>query len=225
MSRLSKLSLALFLLCAVSAAACPLLPEQLQTAAGAMFVAFLACGGCLLSLEKSGASPRRLALIAAFTALSVCSRVVFAVTPGFKPVSALVILCGLHFGAGAGMATGALTALLSNLYFGQGPWTPFQMAGWGLIGLLAGLLAPLLQKNKWWVSLFGAVAGVLFSLVVDVWSALFAGDGFSLARYGTAVLSSLPFTGLYAASNAVFLFFLHEPFARKLTRIRQKYGL
>lgn len=131
MSRLSKLSLALFLLCAVSAAACPLLPEQLQTAAGAMFVAFLACGGCLLSLEKSGASPRRLALIAAFTALSVCSRVVFAVTPGFKPVSALVILCGLHFGAGAGMATGALTALLSNLYFGQGPWTPFQMAGWG----------------------------------------------------------------------------------------------
>ncbi len=225
MSPLRKIAAALFILCALAAVGCVLLPENLLTAAGALLVAFVTCGACLVSLEKSGASPRRLALIAAFTALSVCMRLLFAVTPGFKPVSALVILCALHFGAGAGMATGALTALISNVYFGQGPWTPFQMAGWGLIGLLAGLCAPLMQKRKWLLCLFGALAGVAYSLVVDVWSALFAGDGFSFARYGAAIAASLPFTALYAASNAVFLFVLHEPFARKLMRIRIKYGL
>src|SRR5690625_7953059 len=78
-------------------------------------------------------------VFAVLIALSSISRVLFAPIPVFKPVSAIVILTAIYFGAEAGFLVGALTALLSNIYFGQGPWTPFQMFAWGIIGLIAGL--------------------------------------------------------------------------------------
>ena len=88
-------------------------------------------------------------LTAAMTALSVSGRFLFAMLPGFKPVTAIIIITALYFGAQAGFMTGALTALISNIYFGQGSWTPFQMLAWGIVGLLGGILSGYLKKNKW----------------------------------------------------------------------------
>lgn len=89
---------------------------------------------------------QKIALIAVMTAMSVAGRFVFAALPGFKPVTAVVVLCGMYLGADAGFICGALSALISNCYFGQGPWTPFQMLVWGIIGLVAGLSGKQLQK-------------------------------------------------------------------------------
>ena len=100
-----------------------------------------------MRFEKSSLDVKRLVLIAALVALSVVGRMAFAAVPGFKPVAALVIITAVHFGGEAGFMVGALSALLSNFYFGQGPWTPFQMFSWGIVGLIAGLLAPVLKKH------------------------------------------------------------------------------
>ena len=80
--------------------------------------------------------------IAVMAALGVVGRTVFAIVPlpNFKPVSAIVIMTGVVFGPESGFLTGALTGFVSNFIFGQGPWTPWQMFSWGMIGFIAGLL-------------------------------------------------------------------------------------
>src|SRR5690625_3847939 len=109
-------------------------------------------------------------VIAVMIALAVVGRFLFLAIPGFKPVTAIVIITAVYFGAEAGFLVGALSALISNLYFGQGPWTPFQMFAWGAIGLIAGLpfIRIYLMRSKWLIMLFGAFSGVLFSLLMDI---------------------------------------------------------
>lgn len=92
--------------------------------------------------EKRQPKPRDLIPIAVMAALCVVGRAAFAIIPlpHFKPVSALVIITALVFGPEAGFLTGALSGFISNFVFGQGPWTPWQMFCWGMIGFIAGTL-------------------------------------------------------------------------------------
>ena len=95
-----------------------------------------------LVFEKKRPQAREMVPIAVMAALAVTGRAVFSAVPlpNFKPCSAVVIITALSFGPEAGFLTGALTAFISNFIFGQGPWTPWQMFAWGLIGFLAGIL-------------------------------------------------------------------------------------
>ena len=169
--------------------------------------------------QQTGA--RRMVLTAVMTALCIAGRFI----PFFKPVAALTVLTAVYLGPEAGFLTGALSAVLSNFWFGQGTWTAFQMLAWGLTGLAAGYLAGPLQRRKWLLLLFGVTAGVLYSMVMDVWTVMWYGGGFSWQLYGTAFVTALPHTLLYAVSNFAFLLFLADPIGRKLARIRLKYGL
>ena len=95
-----------------------------------------------LVFDRKKVKARELTPIALMAALCVVGRAAFALIPlpNFKPVSAIIIITALAFGPEAGYLTGALAAILSNFLFGQGPWTPWQMFCWGLLGFLAGLL-------------------------------------------------------------------------------------
>ncbi|MBP5428156.1 MAG: ECF transporter S component [Clostridia bacterium] len=174
--------------------------------------------------RRSGA--RELAAIAVMTGISVVGRVLFAPLPGFKPVSAVVILTGLSFGPLAGFMTGAATALLSNFFFGQGPWTAFQMLAWGAVGFLSGLFArSRLRRNPLLLLLLGVIGGALFSALTDLWTTVAATGTLLPAAYLTFLVSGLPFTLLYAVSNVLFLLLLTRPILRKTDRLKQKYGL
>jgi energy-coupling factor transport system substrate-specific component len=83
---------------------------------------------------------RELVVIAAMVALTVAGRAAFFMTPQFKPVAALVIISGAALGAESGFAVGAVSAFVSNFIFGQGPWTPWQMFSFGIIGFVSGLV-------------------------------------------------------------------------------------
>ena len=187
--------------------------------------AIFACLPFLIHFEKKAADVRRLVMIAVMTALSVLGRLLFAPIPGFKPVSAFVIITAIAFGGETGFLTGALSVILSNFYFGQGPWTPFQMLGWGMVGLLAGLLRKPLRKSRWIQILFGAFSGFLFSFFMDLWTVIWADGKFVLSRYLAILLTSLPFTAVYAVSNVIFLLLFAKPIGRILERIKTKYGL
>ncbi len=199
--------------------------EDRQYAWISLCVTLLASMAFLLTFERSRADTLKLILIGVMTALSVASRILFAPIPGFKPVTALVVLTGLYFGPQAGFVTGAFSALISNFYFSQGPWTPFQMLVWGLIGFLTGLSAKTLKKSRRALLVFGVFAGVLFSLLMDVWTVLWADGYFNLTRYGGAVIAALPVTLEYALSNAIFLLVLARPVGRILERVKIKYGI
>ena len=83
------------------------------------------------------------ALVAALAALAVAGRLAFAPIPNVVATTDIVLITGYAVGAAPGFAVGALAAVVSNLWLGQGPWTPWEMAGWGLVGVGGAALAPL----------------------------------------------------------------------------------
>lgn len=191
-----------------------------------MFVAIVACIPFFLSFEKRKPDAREILVIAVMSAISVAGRAVFAWIPGFKPVTALTAITGFKLGPEAGFLTGAVTAITSNILFGQGPWTPFQMFTWGMLGYIAGWLG----KTKWMETkfgliLYGIVAGVLFSFIMDIWTVISFDSGFSWTRYLAAAGTALPFTATYALSNVIFLLLLTKPIGEKLERMKVKYGI
>ena len=188
-------------------------------------VAILACVPFFIRFESRDNDVRRLVLIAVMVALSVVGRFVFAPVPGFKPVTAMVAVTAMYFGSEAGFMTGALTAVISNFYFGQGPWTPFQMFAWGIIGFVIGLIAEPLKRSTFLLVLSGIIAGVAFSLLMDVWSTLNADGTFNIMRYFSFVVSSLQFMAIYAVSNVIFLLVLSKPIGKIFERVKVKYGM
>ena len=111
-------------------------------------IIFMVCISCIpyyFKYEKKKPQTRESVVLAVMIALTVASRMLFAFSPGFKPVSAMVIICGMAFGRESGFLCGSLSAVASNFFFGQGPWTPFQMLAWGMIGWISGIL----NQRKW----------------------------------------------------------------------------
>lgn len=94
----------------------------------------------VLMFERRKPQARELIVIAVLSALAVAGRAAFFMLPQFKPVAAIVIIAGISLGAEAGFLVGATAGFVSNFFFGQGPWTPWQMFSFGLIGFVAGLL-------------------------------------------------------------------------------------
>lgn len=190
-----------------------------------LVIAVVSTLAVVLRFEKSKSNGKLIAVIAVMTSLSVAGRFIFSPLPFFKPVTAIVVITALYFGSECGFITGAFSALLSNFYFGQGPWTPFQMMVWGLIGLLSGLLAKYIVKNRITLSVWGVFSGVLYSMIMDIWTTLWSDGGFNISRYVFYLSSSLPIMAVYAVSNVVFLILLAKPFEKKLERIKIKYGI
>ena len=96
----------------------------------------------LCGFDRRMVGVRRQVIVAVMTALSVVGRFI----PFFKPITAMTTITGMYLGGEAAFLVGALSAVISNFFYGQGPWTPFQMMAWGLIGLFSGFLAPLLRR-------------------------------------------------------------------------------
>ena len=178
-----------------------------------------------LRFQKKEIGTFTLVLTAALSALSIVSRIAFAPFPGFKPVTALTVITALSLGPDAGYMCGALTALVSNVYFGQGPWTPFQMAIWGGIGYFAGLFAETLKRHRSLLLLYGAFSGAAFSLLMDVWTAIWMDGIFRWERYLALVSVGLPFTLIYTVSNVIFLWVLQRPIQGAIDRVKTKYGI
>jgi energy-coupling factor transport system substrate-specific component len=118
--------------------------------------------------ESGTDSTRELAVIATLGAAAAAGRVLFAAVPGVQPVTVIAIVAGASLGIRAGVATGALAAFVSNLFLGQGIWTPQQMLGWGACGAVGALLAPFL-RNRWALAAVAAVLGFAFSASMDIW--------------------------------------------------------
>lgn len=188
-------------------------------------VAILSVIPVLLSLERKESDTKKLVMIAVMTAISVVSRMVFEWIPHFKPVTAIVIITGIYLGKEAGFLCGAFSALISNFVFGQGPWTPFQMMTWGLIGIFAALLGKILSKNLLLCCVFGALSGVFYSMLMDVYTVLWVDPDFSFTRYLAAITTAIPTTISYVVSNVIFLLVLSKPIGKKIERMKLKYGI
>ena len=184
--------------------------------------------------ENRKPQARELLVIAVMAAIAVAGRMAFFMIPQFKPVCAVVIIAGIGLGAEAGFLTGAVSGFVSNFFFGQGPWTPWQMFAYGIIGFLAGLL---FHKNQWLAKvnakvrlliecIYGGLATlVIYGLIMDASSVLNFSNAFSWEMLLAKIISGVPFNLIHAISTVFFLWVLAMPMEKKLNRIKKKYGI
>lgn len=222
--KLKKNSLILAIIIFIALIGTALYKDQKHNLIIIMLVA-LSCLPFYLKYENSKPKTREVVVLATMIALTVISRTIFMLTPSFKPVTVMVIICGVVFGPASGFMCGSLSAVLSDFIFGMGPWTPFQMIAWGLIGYIAGIFNKSLFENKYVLYGYSALCGIGFSLVMDLWSVLAFETGFNLTRYLALVLTSLPMMLIYIASNIIFMFLLGKIMFQILQRVKIKYGI
>jgi energy-coupling factor transport system substrate-specific component len=165
-----------------------------------------AIGGWLLLWERSMPKPRSIALVASLSALAVAGRLAFAPLPNVKPTTDIVLIAGFALGASPGFAVGAVTALVSNMAFGQGPWTPWQMLAWGLVGLVGAGLARVTSGriDRVGLAVVGAICGFLFGTVMDVSQWLLYSGRQSSGTLLAYMATSLPWNVAHAAGNVAF---------------------
>ncbi|MEG1823006.1 MAG: ECF transporter S component [Clostridiales bacterium] len=177
--------------------------------------------------ENRKPQARELILIAVIAAIAVAGRAAFFMVPQFKPVVAIVIIAGVCLGAETGFLVGALTALVSNFFVGQGPFTPWQMFSLGIIGFLAGVLFEKgwLSKKRLPLCVFGFFSAlVIYGFLMDTCTILTSAFKSQQAFYFT-YLSGLPFNFILGVATSFFLFILANPMIEKIERIKIKYGL
>lgn len=171
---------------------------------------------------------REIMVIAVLCALGVAGRAAFFMVPGFKPVAALVILSGVSFGGEAGFLVGSLTILVSNMFMGQGPWTPWQMFAFGMIGFLAGILYQkgILKARKTELCIYGFLSVFLiYGGIMNPASILMSYGYITKNTLLAYYISGAPVDLVHAISTVIFLWLLSRPLLEKLERIKVKYGL
>lgn len=182
--------------------------------------------GFFLHFESGKPHALLLTMIATLCALAIVSRIAFFILPQVKPVAAVIILAGVAFGTEVGFVTGAVSAFVSNFYFGQGSWTPFQMFALGLIGALAGVLFYGKRQTTWKIALYGMISVLLiYGGIVDLNTIFFTSQEINLAIVFSVYASALPFNLLFAVSTASFLWILKKPVLKRIGRIQGKYCL
>lgn len=174
--------------------------------------------------ERSHPNAKVLALVATLAALAALGRIAFAPVPSIKPTTDIVLLSGYVLGGAPGFAVGALGALGSNLVFGQGPWTPWQMGTWGAVGVLGAVLAATAGRGlgRWPLAVVCAAAGLAYGVVLDFSSwATFSGQH-TLGQFLVITGGSAPFNLAHAAGNLAFCLAFGPAFVRTLERFRAR---
>jgi energy-coupling factor transport system substrate-specific component len=193
-----------------------------QLASLALLGVALAAGFAWYERERPPA--RVLAVVAVLAALAVVGRLAFAAIPNVKPTTDIVLFAGYALGAVPGFAVGAVTAIVSNIFLSQGPWTVWQMAGWGAVGVGGALLARVLhgrEPNRFALAAVCGVAGLLFGAWMDVYQWTFAARQ-DLDSYIAVAGTSLPYNVAHAAGNVVFCLLIGPAFLRALARYRRR---
>ncbi len=181
-----------------------------------------------LAFEKQKPQARELVVLAVMCAIAVMSRALFIWVPHFKPMTAMIIIAGIAFGAEAGFLVGALSGFVSNFIFGQGPWTPWQMFAYGVAGFLAGLLYRhgFLSKKRLPLCIFGgAVVILVVGPILDSSSLFTMLSVINPESVAAIYLSGLPVNAMHGLATAVTLLLASGPMFEKLDRIKTKYGM
>jgi energy-coupling factor transport system substrate-specific component len=172
--------------------------------------------GVALWLETGQSSTKELAMVAALGAVAAAGRVLFAFVPGVQPVTVIAMASGAALGARAGAGVGAVAALSSNFFLGQGIWTPWQMLGWAACGAAGGLLATRLRRRSAFV-VAAFVFGALFSLMMDVWE-WYSFFPHTWQSFVVVVSRGIPFVLAHAIGNALIVLFAGPELFRMLDR-------
>ena len=166
--------------------------------------------------------------IAVLCAIGIAGRGLFFMLPQFKPVLALTIIAGVAFGGEVGFLVGAMTMLTSNMIFGQGPWTPWQMFAMGIIGFLAGVLFKKgwLRRTRASLAMFGVfTAVIIFGGIMNPAAVMASSESLKWETLIACYITGLPMDLVHGFGTVIFLMIAAEPMLEKMARIKIKDGI
>ena len=191
-----------------------------------LLLVFEALAAFFLSFEKGKPKLREMMILSVMTAITVAGRAAFYMVPNVKPMAALTILSGIGLGSEAGFLVGALSMLVSNIFFGQGPWTPWQMVAMGLLGCLGGLVFRNERLCSWKkvaaICVFGFLSVlIVYGGIMNPASVLMYQEHVNREMILSAYAMGLPFDLLHAGGTVLFLLIGTRPILKKLFRIQK----
>ncbi|AIF44282.1 ECF transporter S component [Virgibacillus sp. SK37] len=188
-----------------------------------MFVTFMPF---MIRFSKKKLTSRELVLLAILGSIAAISRVPFASLPSVQPTTFVIIVAAIALGPQSGFVIGGLAAIVSNLFLGQGPWTPWQMYSWGMIGLVAGLL-----QHTWIMRtglgriIYGFIVGFLFGWIMNLWFIIGVIQETTWQSFLLYYSASFYFDLAHALSNVFFLLLFGPAWIKIIERFKRKYGL
>lgn len=184
---------------------------------------FLSLFFSYLYFEKSNLGTKEIALIATLSTFAAVARAAFAALPNIKPTTFIVAISGYVFGPYEGFLIGSTAGFISNIFLGQGPWTPWQMFSWGLIGAISGFLGK--RNKRVSAEIFSVICfiyGFLFNWIMNLWHVLGFIKPISLKTIALAYLSGLTFDIMHAASSFIFCIIFYDSFLKVLKRFKRR---
>lgn len=179
-----------------------------------------------LDYSSKNVNTKKLVLLSSLAAIATIGRIAFYMIPQFKPVLAIVILSAVIIGPYEGFIVGALTAFVSNFYFGQGPWTVWQMFCFGIVGFAAGYFFQKVTISRLSLSIYGLVSAVaIYGGIINFGSIVMYSGAITKKSLLAAYVAGFPFDLIHGISTFLFLFIIYHPFTEKVTRIKMKYGI
>lgn len=180
----------------------------------------------MVSFSRKEILSRELVVVAILAAIAAVSRVPFASIPSVQPTTFVIIMAAMVLGPQSGFVVGTLAAIVSNLFLGHGPWTPWQMYAWGMIGLTAGFLGQTwILQSRLGRCIFGFIVGIAFGWIMNLWFVVGAIQELNwptiLAYYG----ASFYFDLAHALCNVFFLWIFSNSWIKIIERFKVKYGL
>lgn len=191
-----------------------------------MLVLALALVAGAVWYERSRPRSQVVALVAALAAIAAAGRVAFAPIPNVTPTTDIALLSGYALGGAPGFMVGSLAALVSNLWLGQGPWTPWQMVGWGLTGVFGAGLAWATGRRlgRWGLAVACGLAGLAYGVLLDFSAMVIFGGEVSLERYLALSARGIPFNLAHAAGNFALALAAGPAIVDLLRRHRERFA-
>ena len=177
--------------------------------------------------ERTRPSARLISVVGTLAALAIIGRIAFAPIPNVKPTTDIILIAGYALGGAPGFAVGAVAALGSNLFFGEGPWTPWQMGAWGIVGILGAGLARVTagRMSRIPLALACGVAGLLYGAILDLSTWVTGSGAHSWHEYWAISGVSLPFNVAHAVGNVVFFLAFGPALIKAVQRSRLRFDI
>jgi len=184
----------------------------------------LTLGVYFWKFEKSQHNSREIVFIAIICALAVVGRIIFAALPAVKPELFILIMGAMVSGPETGFLMGTIIALTSNMYFGQGAWTPWQMFALGIIGLISGLMANK-EVPVWSLVIWGFLSGFLMGWIMDIYYIIGFVNPITIKSIVTSIVASFYFDFVHALFTAILLLLVGKRWIKIFDNYKQKYAL
>ena len=177
--------------------------------------------------DSFATSAKQIALISMLGTVSAVSRIPFAAMMNFQPCTFFIICSGYVFGPMAGFMVGALTAIISNIFLGQGPWTAYQIFTWGFVGIVAGFLGKVRMPSERYrfvlLIAFGVLAGIMYAMIIDTWFWSIYIYPHTLDTYKGALYTATFWTISHSLANAIFLALFGNKVIAIMERFRKRF--